>query len=314
MELTPKLTLVTVATDLASELKALGLPLRFRRARTPERLKEIDGWWISLADWIGRPSLGICIDRSLGLDNHTIWTGFWLPIDRKQEIVELNERLPSSLRAKTELTDARFSKGLRWRLLERPAKRALLSSFVEYYDGYECYLGIYDEGGMIKFDLARAAAFVQDVMHVVGPKTMNGKRTPAPAKKAYMRYVERFEVKVSPLHDRLQNRFEEFLRKSEKKDILPNVGGVDLRYRDSGIPVFCEVKPSTPDTARFAIRAAMGQLLDYRQSSPRASMMIVLSVRPSPRDMEFALSNGFCVAFPSGNGFQIETAGPQACS
>lgn len=121
-----------------------------------------------------------------------------------------------------------------------------------------------------------------------------------------MRYVKRFEVEISPLHHRLQKRFENFLETTGRRDIISNLGGVDLRYSDKGRTVLCEVKPSTAETSRFAIRTAMGQLLDYRQRSPNARMQIVLSKKPLRSDADLALSNGFSIAFPSRRSFHIQ--------
>lgn len=47
---------------------------------------------------------------------------------------------------------------------------------------------------------------------------------------------------------------------------MPNVERVDIRYNDVRLgPVLAEIKPADPQTVRFAIRAAIGQLLDSRQ-------------------------------------------------
>jgi hypothetical protein len=118
--------------------------------------------------------------------------------------------------------------------------------------------------------------------------------------------MQRFEVKISPLHNDLQKRFEAFLKKTAATAIDPNLGGVDLRYTDSKGLILCEIKPCTADSVRFAIRTAMGQLLDYRQNSRQARLQIVLAERPRQRDLELARSNDFSVAFPSGRGFEIE--------
>jgi hypothetical protein len=52
--------------------------------------------------------------------------------------------------------------------------------------------------------------------------------------------------------------------------------------------------------ARFAVRTAIGQLLDYKQrhSDPDAALLVVLETRPSDEDIDLALTNGFGVAYP----------------
>jgi hypothetical protein len=301
-----KVALAAAADSLSRELKSLGLPLRYKRKKNFERIREIDGWWISVADWDGRPSVGICIDSGLGLDEETMWTGFWLPIARRQEIVDLNDRLPDELQSGTELSENKFSRGRRWKLLRRPSERSLHRPFIEHYTDSESYIGIYQKNALGGFDIVRAAAFVQGVIRSVDPSTKTAKKSASPARLAYIKYAKRFEVRITPLHHRLQERFARFLRASRKKDIEQNLGGVDLRYRVSDGLILCEVKPCTPETVRFAVRAAMGQLLDYRQSFAGAAMQIVLSKKPASRELDLALSNNFSVAFPSDRSFHIE--------
>ncbi len=71
--------------------------------------------------------------------------------------------------------------------------------------------------------------------------------------------------------------------------------------------VFVEVKPCETATARFAIRTALGQLLDYRQSAsgpPR--LLIVVEVPPAEeRDIQLALSNHVGIAWPKAKGFEV---------
>lgn len=68
--------------------------------------------------------------------------------------------------------------------------------------------------------------------------------------------------------------------------------------------VLVEIKPSDPSTVRFAVRTAMGQLLEYRQrTSDGHSLLIVLDDEPGPEDAELALTNGFAVAWRSGTSF-----------
>jgi hypothetical protein len=299
-----KTALVRTATGFVQELKEVGVPLTFKR-EDPQKLDAIGGWWISLATWRIGPSLGMTVDHCLGLGKPSVWVGFWAPTRQRAKIDRLEEGLPDELRSKTSLVDADFSQGRRWRLTKRLSKRSLREPVLEHYEKYDSYFGLYDADGPAEFDVMRAAGFVRDVMFA-SDRSLGDKRSASPAKKSHMRYVKRFEVEISPLHDRLQKKFEDFLEASGKEGIISNLGGVDLRYNEAGEPVLCEVKPCTADTSRFAIRTAMGQLLDYRQKLPGAHMQIVLSEKPVRVDAELALSSGFSLALPSGRSFHIE--------
>jgi hypothetical protein len=124
-------------------------------------------------------------------------------------------------------------------------------------------------------------------------------KSPSAATDPYVRYVQAYEVEVTPQHNKLQERFERYLKKCGINDLKPNVGSVDLRYQHSerGL-VFAEVKPCQLKNARYAIRTAMGQLLDYRHRvQEKACMLIVLEVKPKSNDLDLAISNGFGVAY-----------------
>lgn len=130
--------------------------------------------------------------------------------------------------------------------------------------------------------------------------------TPAAATQSYFKYFSQYEAKVHPDHDRLQKQFEAFLSTNALK-FRRNLNFVDLQYTESnGGRVLIEVKPCTRSNARFAIRTAMGQLLDYRQlSGKRAKMLIVIGAQPLRRDLKLATSNGFQIAYPKRRTFAL---------
>ncbi|TGQ43695.1 MULTISPECIES: hypothetical protein [unclassified Mesorhizobium] len=69
-----------------------------------------------------------------------------------------------------------------------------------------------------------------------------------------------------------------------------------------------EIKPADPATVRFAIRSAIGQLLDYRQHQRWSGRQIVLvgAKVTSENDLSLALDNGFGLAWPLETGeFEI---------
>ncbi len=123
---------------------------------------------------------------------------------------------------------------------------------------------------------------------------------------AYTRYVREQEIVVSPAHGMLQNQFCEYLRKNGAKSISPDVRRVDVRYKtQTERVVFAEIKPAPNAEARYAIRLAMGQLLDYRQSEKSTPLMlVVISEKPHPKDLSLALENGFGVAYKRGSTFE----------
>ncbi|MBB4587919.1 putative CoA-binding protein [Rhizobium leguminosarum] len=120
------------------------------------------------------------------------------------------------------------------------------------------------------------------------------------------RYLQENEIVVSPLHAKLQGAFAGHLATRGIAGVRENVDRVDLRYRDPKRgAVLVEVKPTEPATVRFAIRAAMGQLLDYQQhtSGPNA-LLIVIDDEPTSEDARLALSNGFGLAWRNGRSFE----------
>ena len=60
-----------------------------------------------------------------------------------------------------------------------------------------------------------------------------------------------------------------------------------------------ELKPCDTTNVRYAIRTAMGQLLDYRQRSKGGTaLLIVTETKPTDEDHDLARSNGFGLAYP----------------
>jgi len=131
-------------------------------------------------------------------------------------------------------------------------------------------------------------------------------RSAATAIDPYTRYLQENEFQITPKHHHLQSAFEDFLGVSGATGIRPNLERVDLRYEDAEIgPVLVEVKPSDPATVRFAIRTAIGQLLDYRQKQAGdPKLLIVVGTKPSSQDLALANENGFGLAWPSNEGFE----------
>lgn len=133
------------------------------------------------------------------------------------------------------------------------------------------------------------------------------RNSPSAAGNPYLRYVEAYEVRITPRHTSLQQRFERFLTSNGAAELRPNVASVDLRYRDNGRgTVLTEIKPCDRANARYAIRTAMGQLLDYRQRTKEgASLLIVVEKKPNEEAQLLATLNGFGIAYPAQGTFKV---------
>jgi len=154
----------------------------------------------------------------------------------------------------------------------------------------------------------------------IAPKTKTfGKPTPSlsgstggslpPPSDPYVRYFEKFEVQVSPRHHVLQERFKKHIQSAGATSIASDKGGVDIQFELSGHGhVLAEVKPCERADGRFAVRTAMGQLLDYRHrhSNQAAALLVVLKTRPPDEDIDLALSNRFGISYPRGNKFVLK--------
>ncbi|HEX8466804.1 MAG TPA: hypothetical protein VF620_03245 [Allosphingosinicella sp.] len=117
---------------------------------------------------------------------------------------------------------------------------------------------------------------------------------------------------VTPKHHRLQEAFAEHLKRQRATAIKPNIERVDIRFAMAGRgQVLAEVKPTEPTTVRFAIRSAIGQLLDYRQKcGEEVTLLIVISNKPDDEDdLALALENGFGLAWRTNKGFEIQWPG-----
>ncbi|MBK6718936.1 MAG: hypothetical protein IPP45_03995 [Sphingomonadales bacterium] len=125
----------------------------------------------------------------------------------------------------------------------------------------------------------------------------------------YSRYVNAYEAVISPRHDKLQRRFEAFLSRTDPGVRFLQTFRDDLRYVDSkGLAVMAEIKPTEPATLRFAIRTAIGQLLDYKQQQqwPSRQLIVVETAVSNADDRALAFASGFGLAWPDEDrGFTI---------
>lgn len=73
---------------------------------------------------------------------------------------------------------------------------------------------------------------------------------------------------------------------------------IDILYKDKDDLVITEVKPAESVGTKYAIRAAVGQLLEYRHvlKQPSALLHIVLDEEPKENEIEFVKSLGFLLS------------------
>lgn len=134
------------------------------------------------------------------------------------------------------------------------------------------------------------------------------RRAGAAAGSPYQRYIRQYEVQVHPRHDALQKLFAAYVAGQHPDVEFPRCFRDDLRYVVRGEPgVMVEVKPTDDSNLRFAIRAAIGQLLDYRQEQGWSDPQLIVVETKVERDddLRLAFDNGFGLAWPSGDEFEI---------
>ena len=155
-----------------------------------------------------------------------------------------------------------------------------------------------------------------DEQHITSVSAVGGGNKPgkkgaagAAASEPYQCYVKQHEAHIDPRHHKLQQKFEQFLHeKYETKISFPKCFRDDLRYAVLGQSVMVEVKPTEPNTLRFAIRTAIGQLLDYKQHQQWTGRQLILVENEvkNADDVQLAFVNGFGLAWPIGeNKFKI---------
>ena len=133
-------------------------------------------------------------------------------------------------------------------------------------------------------------------------------RAGAAASDPYQRYVAKYEVMIHPRHDKLQQQFKAYLANQHAEIDFPACVRDDLRYVVKGRPgVMVEVKPTDAATLRYAIRSAIGQLLDYRQDQRwiGPQLIVVETKVTAENDLRLAFDNGFGLAWPSKGGFTV---------
>lgn len=107
---------------------------------------------------------------------------------------------------------------------------------------------------------------------------------------------------VHPLHTVLQNDFVSHL-KSQGVECEQNTHEyIDILYKNKGLSVIAEVKPAESVGTKYAIRAAIGQLFEYRYTYNKSYsaiplLHIVLDKKPEENEIEFVKSLGIILSY-----------------
>lgn len=143
---------------------------------------------------------------------------------------------------------------------------------------------------------------------VGGRKRKRVRRTRnAPTDRRFQYWVEG-NRRVEPLHHRLQARFVEHLE-AAGITVQENDRYIDVQYTQSGKTTFTEIKPTDNVETRYAIRAAIGQLLEYRFAhDPKAQLEIVIGKKPKADEVRFVKSLGIGLTYYDENSGGFKSA------
>lgn len=156
--------------------------------------------------------------------------------------------------------------------------------------------------------------FLNPVDRKRGPLPTRGERekiaSAAAAQKPYVRYLKEMAVSINAFHGQLENEFCKYLVSKGAAKIERNLNGMDVCFVDPQRgSIIAELKPAVEGETRFAIRIAVGQVLEYRHFKRRNSHpMIVLGSKPSRKELEFVISLGISCGWKAGDTFTITWA------
>jgi hypothetical protein len=107
-----------------------------------------------------------------------------------------------------------------------------------------------------------------------------------------------------PRHSTLQDAFVLHLKSQGITCEQNTPDYIDLMYMDKKKLVITEVKPAESVGTKYAIRAAVGQLFEYRHtiSEPTALLHIVLDEKPKKNEVKFVQSLGFILSYKDKSG------------
>ena len=119
-------------------------------------------------------------------------------------------------------------------------------------------------------------------------KKYGGSGSNRPTDKSYQYWVEGI-ITAEPLHAPLQAEFVNFLKKEGSIEIIQNQNYIDVQYkRKNDDIVYAEIKPNKNIESKYAIRIAVGQLLEYQFNfNKSAKLEIVISNKPKDNEINF---------------------------
>lgn len=117
----------------------------------------------------------------------------------------------------------------------------------------------------------------------------------SPSTRKFKYWVEG-ERSVEPHHADLQSKFVRFL-KSSQIEYKENENYIDVQYNKNGKKYYSEIKPTVNVETKYAIRAAIGQLLEYQYNFDKNAIPeIVVGKKPKNNEVDFVNSLGFCIS------------------
>jgi hypothetical protein len=102
---------------------------------------------------------------------------------------------------------------------------------------------------------------------------------------------------IEPLHAKLQAKFVKYLSDFGVK-YTENENCIDVQYFKNKRLRYCEIKPTENIETKYAIRIAIGQLLEYRFFNNKdATLEIVISTKPTKDEIRFVKFLNICLTY-----------------
>ncbi len=128
-------------------------------------------------------------------------------------------------------------------------------------------------------------------------KRYGGSGSNRPTERAYQYWVEGI-ITAEPLHAPLQEKFVDFLKKEKLSIIVENQNYIDVQYNRKNNIVYAEIKPTKNIESKYAIRIAVGQLLEYKYNNNNsAKLEIVISNKPKENEIKFVKHLGIILTY-----------------
>jgi hypothetical protein len=123
----------------------------------------------------------------------------------------------------------------------------------------------------------------------------------------YEKYLQERIIRVDPAHGKLEAKFHAFLEGQGFRDLTRNVSGIDVAFTcPTRGAIIAELKPTKDGETRFAVRTAVGQILEYRHFvRPEAKPLIVLGSPPSTDDLSFLRTLGIACGWLADDKFDF---------